>query len=338
MRESGMSVSTGMTLLTSMCDEGGNPVMCDVKKRICDMTERQNFSISDLLRQLPQASYKALGDDFFIAELGYDESLEFMKYPARFNGFLVFYCIEGSFKIDINLKPYEVSEGSLIVYTPGNIARVEEMDRDELSKLRFILVASTEAFITGVRMDFNQLYEDSLLALENHCIRLNDSEKHLMKKYRDLAEALLTLDMPNKVEAVKSLGTSIFYLLGTMWSNRLDEAHKELPARAKRANSVFANFLKLVSVHHREEHNIDFYADNLLLTPKYLSKFVKEVSGRTASEWIDSFIILDVKNLLKYSDLSIKEIAYDMHFASVPSFYKFFNKMTGLTPAAYREQ
>ena len=302
------------------------------------MTERQNFDIPDLLRQLPQSSYKTLGSDFFIAELGYDESLEFMRYPVRFNGFLVFYCIEGSFTVDINLKSYEVSEGSLIVYTPGNIARVADVDRDELPKLRFVLVASTEAFITGVRLDFNQLYEDSLLALENHCIRLNDVERQVLGKYRDLADTLLSIDMPNKVEAVKSLGTSIFYLLGTMWSNRLDEAHSELPARAKRANSVFANFLKLVSAHHREEHKIDFYADKLLLTPKYLSKFIKEVSGRTASEWIDSFIILDAKNLLKYSDLSIKEIAYNMHFASVPSFYKFFQKMTGLTPATYREQ
>ena len=302
------------------------------------MAEKHDFSIPDLLRQLPQTSYRTLGDDFFIAELGYDESLEFMKYPVRFNGFMVFYCLEGSFTLDINLNSYEVSEGSLIVYTPGNIARVAEMDRSELSKLRFVLVASTEAFMTGIRMDFNQLYEDSLLALENHCIRLSESEKLLMKKYRDLAQTLLDLDMPNKVEAVKSLGTSIFYLLGTMWSNRIDEAHKELPARARRANTLFANFLRLVSAHHRKEHKIDFYADNLLLTPKYLSKFVKEVSGRTASEWIDSFIILDVKNLLKYSDLSIKEIAYSMHFASVPSFYKFFQKMTGLTPAAYREQ
>ncbi|MBQ0124195.1 MAG: AraC family transcriptional regulator, partial [Bacteroidales bacterium] len=78
------------------------------------------------------------------------------------------------------------------------------------------------------------------------------------------------------------------------------------------------------------------YADKLLLTPKYLSKFIKEVSGRTAPEWIDSFIILDAKNLLKYSDMSIKEIAYDMHFSSVPAFYKFFQKKTGMTPAAYR--
>ncbi|MBQ0127175.1 MAG: helix-turn-helix transcriptional regulator [Bacteroidales bacterium] len=300
------------------------------------MTERQNFDIPDLLKQMPQSSYHKLGDDFFIAKLGYNESLEFMKYPVRFNGFLAFFCIEGSFSLDINLKSYEVSEGSLIVYTPGNIAKVAAMDQSELSKLQFVLVASTEAFITGVRMDFSKLYEDSLLALENPCIRLDDAERGLLRQYLDLAETLLSLDIPNKAEAVKSLGTSIFYLLGTMWRNQLDVAHQELPARTKRSNAMFENFLKLVADHHRKEHGIKFYADMLLLTPKYLSKFIKEVSGRTAPEWIDSFIILDAKNLLKYSDMSIKEIAYNMHFSSVPAFYKFFQKKTGMTPAVYR--
>ena len=300
------------------------------------MTERHNFDIPDLLKQMPEFSYRKLGDDFFIAKLGYYESLEFMKYPVRFNGFLAFFCIEGRFSLDINLKSYEVSEGSLIIYTPGNIARVAAMDQSELSKLQFVLVASTEAFITGVRMDFSKLYEDSLLTLENPCIRLDDAERGLLKKYLDLAETLLSLDIPNKAEAVKFLGTSIFYLLGTMWRNRLDVAHQNLPARTKRSNATFENFLKLVADHHRQEHRIEFYADRLLLTPKYLSKFIKEVSGRTAPEWIDSFIILDAKNLLKYSDMSIKEIAYDMHFSSVPAFYKFFQKKTGMTSATYR--
>lgn len=61
---------------------------------------------------------------------------------------------------------------------------------------------------------------------------------------------------------------------------------------------------------------MQFYADKLCLTPKYLSKIVKESSGRTGPEWIDSFVILEAKNLLRYSDLSIKEISYRLEFPS----------------------
>lgn len=302
------------------------------------MTERHILDIPTLLNQLPKSVYQSLGDDFFIAKLSYSESMNFMKYPVRFNGFLAFFCIEGSFVLDINLRSYVVEEGSLIIYTPGNIVRVSSYNQKELKNLSFTLVASSEAFITDVRMDFSKLYEDSLLALENPCIRLASEERDLLKKYYELTETLLHTGISNNDKAVKYLGTSIFYLMGSIWKNRLDAAGEKPKPRSQRANAIYEDFLKLVAEHHSSERNIQFYAEKLCLTPKYLSRLIKGVSGRTAAEWIDAFLILDTKNLLKYSDLSIKEIAYKMHYASVPSFYKFFYKETGMTPLAYREQ
>ena len=302
------------------------------------MTERHIFDIQTLMGQLPKDAHRALDDDFFIANLTYDESMSFMKYPVRFNGFLAFFCIEGSFTIDINLHSYEVEEGSLIIYTPGNIVRVSSYDTKELKKLNFVLVASTEAFITDVKVDFSRLYKDSLLALENPCIKLAPKERELLKKYYDLTEALLYSDISNSDKAVKYLGASIFYLMGSIWKNRLNAAEVNVKPSSVRANLIYENFLKLVAEHHSTERNIKFYADKLCLTPKYLSKLIKSISGRSAAEWVDGFVILDTKNLLKYSDLSIKEIAFKMHFASVPSFYKFFYKEVGMTPMAYRKQ
>jgi AraC-like DNA-binding protein len=79
-----------------------------------------------------------------------------------------------------------------------------------------------------------------------------------------------------------------------------------------------------------------FYATNLGLTPKYLSKLIKQASGRSAPEWIDSFVILEAKNMLKYTDNSIKEIVYKLHFPNPSVFYKFFKAHTGMTPSQYR--
>ena len=302
------------------------------------MTERHTLDIPTLLAQLPASSYRSLGDDFFLAKLTYSETMNFMKYPVRFNGFLAFFCQEGSFNIDINLRSYEVREGMLIIYTPGNIVRVTSAEDDELKKLSFVIVASTETFITDVKVDFNKLYEDSLLALENPCIKMAAEEREILRKYFELTEALLQANIANTDKAVKYIGASIFNLLGTMWKTRLDAAEVNTKPRSIRSASIYENFLKLVAEHHASQRNVAFYADKLFLTPKYLSKLIKTVSGRSAAEWIDGFVILDTKNLLKYSDLSIKEIAYRMNFASVPAFYKFFNRETGMTPLAYREQ
>ena len=64
---------------------------------------------------------------------------------------------------------------------------------------------------------------------------------------------------------------------------------------------------------------------------------MREASGRSAPEWIDSFVILEAKNLLKYSEKSIKEIVFALHFPNQSVFYKFFKAHTGLTPSEYRK-
>ena len=79
-----------------------------------------------------------------------------------------------------------------------------------------------------------------------------------------------------------------------------------------------------------------FYADKLCLSPKYLSKLIKEVSGKPAPEWIDSYVMLEAKHLLKYSNLPIKEIVYRLNFSNQTVFYKYFKAHTGMTPTDYR--
>lgn len=139
-----------------------------------------------------------------------------------------------------------------------------------------------------------------------------------------------------KEDAIKSIGASLLCLLGNLWTKELSKPGLQNRGVPARTNMIFEQFLKLVAENFMSHKNIGFYADRLYLTPKYLSSLVKTVSGRTASEWIDSFVILEAKNLLKYSDMTVKEIGYKLNFASIPSFFKFFKSNTGMTPTDYR--
>ena len=103
-----------------------------------------------------------------------------------------------------------------------------------------------------------------------------------------------------------------------------------------RSKLVLEQFLTLVSEHHDKERGMAFYAEKLCLTPKYLSKIVRAASGKSGPEWIDSFVILEAKNMLKYSDMPIKEIVYKLNFPNSSVFYKFFKTHTGQTPSEYR--
>jgi AraC-like DNA-binding protein len=101
-------------------------------------------------------------------------------------------------------------------------------------------------------------------------------------------------------------------------------------------DAIFQTFLKYVEKHYKSERSVKFYADKLCFTPKYLSSVIYHVSGKHASEWLDSYIELEIKMLLKSTDITIQQIAYELNFSSPSHFGKFFKRLTGLSPKAYR--
>lgn len=302
------------------------------------MEQSRELNIKELRAIFPQASINdTLSDDLFISEMRYISEMDIMKYPCRFRGYLAFFCIEGHFELEINLKRFSVSENSLFLYTPGNIVRVANISKEEKEMVHFIVVAISSDLMSSTRFDFNKLYDESLHLLENPSVVLSEQEKNLCKSYLSLINEISELKIPNTKESVTSLISSIFYLMGALWGNRVTEAIKNQNEGSIRSKAIFENFLKLVRDYHTKERNLSFYADKLFLTPKYLSKLIKTVSGKSAHEWIDSFVILEAKNLLKYSDMSIKSIVYELNFPNQTTFYRFFKTKTGMTPSEYRK-
>ena len=193
--------------------------------------------------------------------------------------------------------------------------------------------------MSTTRFDFNKLYDESLRLLENPCVILEDKERALCREYFSLIQNISSLQIPNTKESVASLISSFFYLIGAIWTNGLSEAIQKQTeiVSSTRSKAILEDFLKLVRDYHTKQRDLSFYADKLYLTPKYLSKLVKTVSGKSAHEWIDAFVILEAKNMLKYSDLSIKSIVYELNFPNQTTFYRFFKAKTGLTPSQYRK-
>ena len=292
------------------------------------------------LKHLSQGSIvnDNLSDDLFVAEMHYETKMDVIEYPCRFHGYMAFFCIKGEFEVEINLKKFTIRKDSMFIYTPGNIVRVTNIDPREKESVHFVVVAISEDLMSSTRFDFSKLYNESLRLLESPCVVINENERGLYRKYFDLIQEVSKMRMPNMRESVTALISSIFYLMGAMWTDRLTAAKKnggeEVSTRSK---IVLEDFLLLVRDYHTKERSLSFYADKLYLTPKYLSKLIKSVSGKSAHEWIDSFVILEAKNLLKYSDMSIKSIVYELNFPNQTTFYRFFKTKTGMTPSEYRK-
>ena len=192
--------------------------------------------------------------------------------------------------------------------------------------------------MNSVHFDFNRLFNESVALMDNPCISLDSHERSVCRQYLQLASDLLASDIKNKKESVGALVSSISYYLGSIWTSRLSDAEHKPHAPSAKAKNIYDQFLRLVTDYHTSERTMGFYAQQLCLTPKYLSKLVKTVSGRSAPDWIDAFVVLEAKNLLKYSDMSIKEIVSRLNFPNQSVFYKFFKSHTGLTPSQYRNE
>lgn len=296
-----------------------------------------NISLAQFKSHFAGSPYVGIGDDFFIMDARLEERHQPLNHPCRFDGFMLLYCRKGSLKLNLNLQEFEIGEGMMFLNLPGNILKVSEIIDTPKTEVNYMCMAMSREFVQELRLDMNRLFDEGLSLIESPCLALNEEETALFADYLRLVVKITRNDnMPHQKEVVRSLLSSLFYMLSGVLTSRLSETRKAVSSTTSRGKMIFEQFVRLVSEYHTMYRNVGFYADKLCLTPKYLSKLIKETSGRSAPDWIDAYVILEAKNLLKYSNIAIKEIVYKLNFPNQSVFYKFFKARTGMTPTEYR--
>lgn len=293
-----------------------------------------NVSLSQFKTFFPDAPCVELGDDVYLLEARLRENHSPTMHPCRFDGYMLLYCIDGHMKVTVNLTDFEVRKNMIFMNVPGNIIRLDEIIGMPQENVHYLCLAMSKDFVHGMHVDFNKLFNEGMSMLENPCIALTDPQIGILDNIlRTIADTIKS-DIYYKREMLHSQITSMFYLLMGSWAKK--ELEVDETSQSNRSKVIFDKFIRLVSEHYHEERNVGFYADKLCLTPKYLSKLIKIATGRSAPEWIDSYVILEAKNLLKYSNVAIKEVVFRLNFPNQSVFYKFFKSRTGMTPTEYR--
>ena len=159
-----------------------------------------------------------------------------------------------------------------------------------------------------------------------------DTARHLASKMREIIGYLQSNHI-YKAEVLRLL-YAVFLL---DLQNAQDRAivHPQVPQRVE---EIFIGFIRLLPDHFVEHHDIPFYASALHISPVYLSRVVRQVTGRTVIDYINQMLLMEASFLLRTSGLSITQIADRLHFADTPSFSKFFSRLKGQSPKAFREQ
>lgn len=293
------------------------------------------FTLSKVKELFLKDNIVSIGDDFILAKQTNDVDLKLLRFPSRIDGFVAAYCRQGHFKCTINLKEYEIHDGMLVVNIPNNIIQLEPIESgDELVELT--IMAVSPKYMNTLSSDLDKIFIDALNILKSPIMEMGPKEVDIALQYFKLFDNVINTDSEYRNDSVRYLFTSIFYLIGGMLMKRLRIEEENDAQISTRHKSVFESFIELVEKYHNKERSVRFYADKLCISPKYLSQIIKNMSGLSAPEVINKYVILEAQHLLRHTDLSIKEISDQLNFPTTSYFYKYFKTHTGYTPNSYR--
>lgn len=250
--------------------------------------------------------------------------------PGRVDAFMVGVCTGGEADVLLNLQRVTIKKNDFFSLAPMHLSQIFEQ-RDFQATM---LLISSEWF-NSINIDTKQLMPLSI-ELGHAQIAFDDDEVAAIAQYiRRIAYELSKSVSPFTKDLIGSLVAATMYKVGDLLSRHI-ERHSELNDVKNRAEDYFKQFVYLLGKNYLTERGVGFYADSLNITPKYLTTLIKRVSGRSVSQWIDYYVTIEAKTMLKFTDKSILEISNALNFANQSFFGSYFRRNTGMSPSQYR--
>ncbi|MDR1737461.1 MAG: helix-turn-helix domain-containing protein, partial [Candidatus Symbiothrix sp.] len=268
----------------------------------------------------------AIDDDFML----FDKiKLLQVNFPFRLDVTVFIICSKGTTRGRIGLRQYETVAPCIITLLADEIMQCEYVSDDFEGMFLVMSKRFTDSLFTNIRAQIPMLHT----VRKQSSITVRETDLNLLKNYYSILKYVVEMtENPHRKDIIKHLLLA-FYYHSSSWLHSLPE--QTLPPT--KHDELVGEFLQLAERHFKSERQVGFYAEKLCLTPKYLSQIIKTATGKSANEWIDDYVILEAKALLKSSKLTIQQIANELHFADQSVFGKYFKRMEGVSPKEYRE-
>ena len=250
--------------------------------------------------------------------------------PIRMDALLIGICTRGEGEIGIDLNSYQIKKDSMIVLDSRNYLWKASLSEDFES---MILICSKDIseYLLPTFVDVLPLLLHHKVAPVNN---LTDKEAQRVLQYFVFLQTTI-MEGPSKFhrKKVMALFQSLLYELLDIRLRYMERITKP----RSRKEEIMARFLIMVGEKFRESREVAYYAEKLNITPKHLSTAVKDISGRPAGDWIENYVVMEAKILLKTTDMTIQQIADHLNFANQSFFGKYFKKASGVSPSEYRK-
>lgn len=259
-----------------------------------------------------------------------DQPFTGVSMPLRFEGLLIALVSSGHGRVGIDLRDYELERNSLLVLHPRNYLYFAEGEGITIDVL---------ACSSGVVENVLPKLTDLMPLLMHHRSEpvelLDDKDADMLRDYYEFLKQKMSEPRTpfSRQKMMCILQSALFEMMEIHCRRERIDAYQKT-----RKEEIMAKFILMVSESFRTSRQVSYYAEQLCVSSKHLSAVVKEISGRTAGEWIENFVTVEAKVLLRSTDLTIQEIAARLHFSNQSFFGKYFKHQTGLSPSEYRKR
>lgn len=261
-----------------------------------------------------------------------DSQMQVFRFPCRIDAFIIGVGTEGETSVSFNLHEFRLKKDSMFIFTPKNILQVNSQQYFKAD-----VIAILPDFMR--RINIKNMMPLFLKFVENPTLALTPEESRSMRgMIAQIERETRGPETHFSFDIVSGLIAATIYKVGDIMYHYLAEHPEGQNNSHNRAEEYFKQFTHLLGEHFREERSVGFYARQLCITPKYLTTLIKRISGQSVSEWIDNYVIREAKTLLKYSTMSIQEIAYYLNFPNQSFFGSYFKRNTGMSPSQYKAQ
>lgn len=240
-------------------------------------------------------------------------------------------CRRGSFTFLLNQKTSSSKTGDTLFLPKDSLFQAQHTS-DDVELFIFIYQTDPIRDIMGNSVVLMNLY--SHLATDP-CYVWNTGEEEEVLKYLSLLDSTLKLkeNTFNRDEQTLLL-LALTYRLCSVYTRKLIAEKTSVSHK----HEIFIRLVLLIEQHYTEQRGVEFYADKLCLSPKYLSALSKSICGYTVQELVFKSIIRKSISLLKNTQKNVQEISDFLNFPNASYFGTFFKKQTGMSPQQYRQQ
>lgn len=272
------------------------------------------FTYSEVVSQLKQRDF---------------DYLETMRRPHKFDFYLFINHTAGGIKFKLDMEEYEVETGgNVITCAPGQIISLESVTPDFDADVMILSSQFMESLLVYLKGTIPVRFG----MMRQIVFKIDEQAKQMQMIFiKAVQHVLKQTDNPFRLQMVQHVMMAIFYASDApqSMSNKSDVIRSNADVLSKQ-------FLELVNENFRKERQLKFYADALCITPRYLSRVVKECTGSSAADWIERYVVLEARALLKSTVMTIQQISDELNFPSQTFFGKYFKRRVGMSPKDYR--